>query len=325
MTVCVLGSLNLDIIARVAALPRPGETVAAREVLTLPGGKGLNQAIAAARMGAGVRMVGAVGVDAAGEQLVEALVEAGVDAGRIARIADVPTGTAYISTDDAGENQIVVTAGANARVLPAAVDAAALGDATVFLAQLETPVATLAAFLAAAAGRGTRILNAAPALPDAIALFALAELLIVNETELATLCGTRIAASPEDAGALAAGLLTRADQAVIVTLGAAGALRVTRAERRLSPALRVAVVDTTGAGDCFCGALAALIAEGMPADLAMTAAGAAAALCVGRAGAAPAMPRRGEVDALLASNNSGAGDQDWRAPPPRLAEAPLEG
>ncbi len=297
MAVCVLGSINRDVICRVAALPRPGETVAARETLRLPGGKGANQAVAAARMGAATRMIGAVGADADGAALTAWLAGEGIDVTGVARHVSAPTGAAYIALDDAGENQILVSPGANAAIAP---EAATIrpGD-RVCLAQLETPVAAVAAFFARAGAAGAlRILNAAPALAEGAALFAATDLLIVNQSELARYAG--LAGTPDAARAIAAAraLLTRGDHAVVVTLGGAGAVLVDRDESIDVAGRRVPVIDTTGAGDCFCGALAALLADGMARRQALALANAAAALCVQRAGAGPAMPSLGEVTAF---------------------------
>lgn len=298
MTVVVLGSINQDVVSRVVRLPRAGETVSARETLMLPGGKGANQAIAAARMGAGVRMLGAVGADANGDALTRYLAEAGVDTAAIRRIDDVGTGAAYITIDDAGENQIVVSSGANARV--AAADVGAIDGVRVALGQLETPVPALAAFFAAAAAAGAlRILNAAPALPEGAALFAGIDVLIVNQTELAAYLDLAEEPRTAEDAAVARRLIAGDLRAVIVTLGAAGAVLVEADALRAVPARPATVVDTTGAGDCFCGVLAALAAEGMPLGDAIATANAAAAICVGRAGAGPAMPTRAEVEAAL--------------------------
>jgi len=299
MSVCILGSVNRDVVARVPRLPRPGETVAAGDVAYLQGGKGANQAVAAARMGARVRMAGAVGADDAGATLLAELAAAGVDVAAVERLPDVLTGTAFITAAADGENQIVFVAGANARVTADRLDPAFADDA-VLLVQLETPVAATAALF----GRGQprcRILNTAPALPEAAALFEATDLLVLNQTELAAYL--HLADAPRDAAgtAQARQLLVREGQAAIVTLGAAGAVLVGRDELVHAPAVAVPVVDTTGAGDCFCGALAALLAEGHSPRDALGIANAAAALAVGRAGAGPAMPTRSEVEALLAA------------------------
>lgn len=307
-SVIVCGSLNMDLVARVAALPRAGETVAGRGLQRLPGGKGLNQAVAAARMGVAVAMIGACGDDADGATLAALLTAEGVDASGVRlRAAEGPsaahTGLAQVIVADDGENAIVVHGGANATLTPdevresSAAVASPVGTAAgatrgcrVAVAQLETPPATVAAFLEAARENGMRtMLNTAPALPDTRALLALADIVVLNETELAHYVG-----ASADAGT-ARRLLDRPGQAIIVTLGAQGALCVTADGASHFAAPRVAVRDTTGAGDCFCGVLAAMLTRGHELPAALRQAVAAASLAVTRIGAAPSMPRAAEL------------------------------
>ena len=294
MSVCVLGSINLDIVCQVGELPAPGETVAALGVARFAGGKGANQAAASARWGAATRLIGAVGRDGAGDELLARLAEAGVDIAAIARLPDQPTGAAYIFVSAAGENMIVVVGGANRAVAPADIAALDLAGCAVFLAQLETPVAAIIAlFSTAAATAGVRILNAAPALAEGASLFPLTDILVVNETELA-----RYAGPNRQIARAARRLITRPGQSVIVTLGAAGALAVS-AEALIEVAGRPAkVVDTTGAGDCFCGVLAAALADGADLAQAMALANAAAALSTECPGAAVTATLRADVEAL---------------------------
>ena len=301
MSVCVLGSLNLDIVCRVAALPKPGETVMGRGVERLPGGKGANQAVAAARCGVRTQLLGAVGRDEAGEAILAALRRAGVEAGQVLRLADHPTGQAFIWVSEAGENSIVVAGGANLALTPPMADAEAAAQSRVLLAQLETPVETIEALYGAPASAGRlRLLNAAPAIPEARRLFPLVDMLIVNETELASLAGAGVAADDLDAVAAAArGLMSRPDQTVVVTLGAAGAVAVSPGGRVLVAGRRAKVVDTTGAGDCFCGVLAARLSEDADLETALAWANAAASLSTERPGATPAMPSRAEIAAAL--------------------------
>lgn len=301
MGVCVLGSINRDIVARVDHLPTPGETVAAAGVMLLAGGKGANQAVAAARMGTATRIIGAVGEDADGTALTRYLAGEGVAIDAVARHSSQPTGTAYIMLDSHGENQIVVNAGANASV-GAAAAAAIRPDDRVFLAQLETAIEGVAAFFAAA-GRsgGPRILNAAPALAEGAALFAAADLLIFNQTELARYLDLPAEPQAVEDVAVARRLFTRPGQTAVVTLGARGVVMIEADALLHVPGRRVAVVDTTGAGDCFCGVLASGIAEGLLMARALLLANLAASLCVGRIGAGPAMPTRAEVEALAAT------------------------
>ena len=302
MSVCVLGSLNLDVVCRVAELPKPGETVMGRGVERLPGGKGANQAVAAARCGVRTHLIGAVGRDEAGDAMLAALRRAGVEAGQVLRLADHATGQAFIWVSDAGENSIVVAGGANLAVTPRMPDAEAAAQSRVLLAQLETPVEPIEALYAGApASAGClRLLNAAPAIPEARRLFPLVDILIVNETELASFAGAAFDADNLDAVvACARGLICRPDQTVVVTLGAAGAAAVRSNGRVLVAGRPAKVVDTTGAGDCFCGVLAARLTEDADLETALAWANTAAALSTERPGAAPAMPTRAEIEARL--------------------------
>lgn len=295
--VTVIGSINVDFVSRVTALPRPGETVAGGDLEVLLGGKGANQAVAAARAGARTAMIGAVGEQSFGLDLRAEMAGYGVAADTVATVPG-PSGAALIAVDAAGENAIAVSPGANARVTAAAPQA---GYGAILLAQLEIPAKTvLAHFRAAKRAGATTILNAAPVVPVPDDLFALTDVLIVNETELATCSGREIA--QERAVADAARALRREGQRLIVTLGGRGVLALDGDDAIRQPARAAEVVDTTGAGDCFCGWLAAGLAEGLTLRTALTRAGAAAALSVGRPGAAPAMPGRAEVEALLAAD-----------------------
>ncbi len=297
MSVCVIGSLNLDIVCRVQELPAPGETVAGLGVARLPGGKGGNQAVAAARCGAATTMLATIGQDEAGAIMLASLKEAGVDAGRVVALPGQPTGQAFIWVSAAGENSIVVAGGANALLTPAMV--ADLGAWRVILGQLETPVVTLEAAFKAG-GAATRILNAAPALDEGRRLLPLTDILIVNETELARYA--ELATAPQaldDVAAAARALITSEDQTVIVTLGKAGAVAVTRNSLHAVEGRPAKVVDTTGAGDCFCGVLAARLSEGADLPTAMLWANTAAGLSTQTPGAAPSMPTRAAIEAAL--------------------------
>lgn len=291
VSVTVFGSINMDIVLRVPNLPVPGETLSARSIAYLPGGKGANQAVASARYGVATRMIGAVGDDAYGASLRDFLHEAGVEVAHIVGVAG-PTGTAFVSVADSGENQIVIVAGANA--LARAADPGRNGVA---LAQLELRLEAVAAFLSAARQSGLfTMLNAAPAIAGAEATFRDLDLLVVNETELGFYIGRSLPDDPAEIAAAARGLLAREGQHIVVTLGAEGGLCI-GADRVLAlPAERVAtVVDTTGAGDCFCGVLAACLSEGRPLDDALRVATRAAAISVQRVGAAASMPSRAEI------------------------------
>lgn len=293
MDVHILGSINVDTILSVDALPAAGETVLAAQVTRLPGGKGANQAVAAARMGARVAMTGAVGADADGDWMRAVLAGEGIDVGSIAILPDVPTGAALIAVDAAGENQIIVAPGANALLAPATAQ-----DSGLILAQLEIPLAVIATAFAASAG--PRLLNAAPFIPAARALFADTDILIVNQHELAGYADLPAITSPAEAIAAARTLRAHPQQQVVVTLGGQGAVAVFDDGALHAPALPVTPRDTVGAGDCFCGALAALIAEGMDLAAALPIANAAAALCTQTVGAIPAMPARAAVMAAVA-------------------------
>lgn len=291
MAVHVVGSINVDIIASVDWLPGPGETVLSSRVDRMPGGKGANQAVAAARMGAATVMTGAVGDDDAGRWMCGQLAEAGVDVSRVRALADEQTGAAYIAVDSLGENQIIVAPGANLRLEPPGPPAAG-----VLLAQLEVPVPALMPLFAQSSA--IRILNAAPPVPQAAELFEHVDILIVNEHELAAFLDMPEGPETADAALAARMLLNRPDQAAIVTLGANGVVAVWQDRHVHVRAAPVLPVDTIGAGDCFCGALAALLDEGCAIEAALPVANAAAALCTLGHGAAPAMPMRVMVDAF---------------------------
>ncbi|MFN3522784.1 MAG: ribokinase [Phenylobacterium sp.] len=301
MSVCVLGGINLDHVVRVTALPAPGETAAGRDLAVTPGGKAANQAVAAARFGARARLLGAVGQDAAGAQMLAFLARAGVDASGVTRLEGQTTGQAFITIDRAGRNTIVVAAGANAAFLDDHVRAADLGGARVLLTQLEATLpAVEALFRAPAAADAVKILNAAPALEEAAPLLPLADIVVVNEIELARFAGLEAPpAGLAAATAAARRLLARPDQTVVATLGAEGALAVTGGEAIHAPGRRAEAVDTVGAGDCFCGVLAAALAEGLGLEPALSYANAAASIAVTRRGAAESAPRRAEVERLV--------------------------
>ena len=275
----------------------------AKSVQRLPGGKGANQAAAAARYGARAHLLGAVGRDAAGDAMLAAMREAGVETGQILRLAHAATGQAYVSVAENGENAIVVAGGANLDVAAEMFDIEAAARSRVLLAQLETPIeATRALFSGAPAVAGClRLLNAAPANEAAEAIFPLADILIVNETELAAFVGANTA--PElldDVVGAARKLVARPDQTVVVTLGKAGAVAVGAAGRTVIAGRPAKVVDTTGAGDCFCGVLAARLSEDAELGQAMRWANAAASLSTERPGAVPSMPTRAEIEAAMA-------------------------
>ena len=299
--IVVVGSFNADLTSYMERMPRPGETVHGQRFVTGAGGKGSNQAVAAARLGADVTFIGRVGKDVFANLAYELWDAEGINSDFVCRDAEHATGVAPILVDSAGENMIVVVLGANKRVQGADIDAARerIAAADILIAQLEinTDMVQYALQLAKELGV-TTILNPAPAAAIPDETIELADYLTPNETELETLCGSRSVAVESAARSL----LTRADQTAVVTLGAKGAQIVTRDESRAVGAFEVDVVDTTGAGDAFNGGLAAALAEGKPLRDAVRFANATAALCVTQPGTARSNPYRAAVDALLGAN-----------------------
>ncbi|WP_092864898.1 ribokinase [Quadrisphaera sp. DSM 44207] len=303
--VVVLGSANADVVLAVERVPAAGETVLARSTARYPGGKGLNQAVAATRAGARTAFLAALGQDEAGSALAAVLTEHGVSAALVRRV-DVPTGTAHIAVQDDGDNAIVVAPGANATLTGlTGRDAEAIATARVLVAQLEVPLEGVLAGARAAQGAGTAVvLNAAPARPLPDELLGLVDVLVVNEHEAAELAGASGAGG--DVGATARHLLQRVP-AVVVTLGGAGALHARRtAEEGRVPAPVVDVVDTTGAGDTCTGVLAAALAQGAPLADAVRRAVVAGALSVQVRGAVPSIPTAEQVDRALADHGGAA-------------------
>lgn len=294
--IAVLGSTNMDLVAYVPKAPRLGETVTGRSFRTVPGGKGANQAVAAARCGGEVVLIGAVGADEFGVRLRSALTAAGVETAAL-RTVEGASGTAHITVDDEGGNSIIVIPGANALVTSLEPgDAARIGAADSLLLQLELPLEAVLAGARAARAHGVRtILTPAPAQPLPAELLAATDLLVPNEHEAAALTGLT------DVRLAAAALLQDVPE-VVVTLGAAGVLYAARGREPLTlPAPRVKAVDTTAAGDTFVGALAVALGEGRPVPEALRWASAAAALSVQRPGAQDSMPTRQQTDAFARS------------------------
>lgn len=291
----MVGSANMDIVFTVERIPQPGETLLAESVATYPGGKGLNQAVAASRAGAATTFIGALGTDDHGDELAATMTDAGIDRSLVRRSA-APTGQAFIVVADSAENTIIVASGANADITALAdAERAAVAAAAVLLMQLELPMEVVLEAAEAARAAGTTVmLNAAPAreLPDE--LIAALDYLIVNEHEACLIGGS------EDLAEASQRLASRVDR-LIVTLGADGSVLYDGGEEAARvPARRVTAVDTTGAGDTYCGAFAAAIAEGQGLEAAVEFATAAAALSVQALGAVPSIPRRDRIEATLA-------------------------
>jgi ribokinase len=299
--IVVIGSANADLVTRVERLPAPGETVLATGYAEHPGGKGANQAIAAARLGRAVSFVGVVGDDGHGASLTEALVAEGVDVTNLRRMPGVPTGRALVLVDDAAENSIVVVSGANAELRPddVAGASAALRAAAVAVAQLEIPLEAVRAAAGHAAGRF--VLNPAPARALDADLLDRIDVLVVNEGEFARVTGVEVGGDAEAFADRVAQAGLRC--AVVVTLGGRGAMVCEDGQVTVCPAPPVTVVDTTGAGDCFVGALADALARGQTLPEALHWAVAAASLSTQSLGATTAMPTSAEVEALLARSS----------------------
>ncbi|MDX2395990.1 ribokinase [Streptomyces sp. DK15] len=296
--IAVLGSTNMDLVAYVPKAPRLGETVTGREFRTVPGGKGANQAVAAARLGGEVVMIGAVGADEFGVRLRAALHARGVDTVAL-RTVEGASGTAHITVDDEGANSIIVIPAANALVTALETgDDARIAAADSLLLQLELPLEVVLAGALAARAHGVRtILTPAPAQPLPAGLLAATDLLVPNEHEAAALTGLT------DPHRAAEALLQDVPE-VVITLGAAGVLHAVRGREPLTvPAPRVRAVDTTAAGDTFVGALAVALGEGRPMPQALVWAACAAALSVQRPGAQDSMPDRADLAAFAAGQD----------------------
>jgi ribokinase len=317
--ILVVGSLNMDLVVRMPAIPRPGETLLGGRFATFPGGKGANQAVAAARLGARVSMVGRVGGDAFGEQMLKMISSEGIDTRFIGVDAENATGVALITVDGQGQNSIAVASGANFALTEAHVRSAwdQIAEVDWLVMPLETPLETVATAARIARERGARvILNPAPAQDLPKTLLEAIDVLIPNESETELLTGRKIDNEAHRRSAGAA-LLDLGVGSVVLTLGEKGALIVQgdpampepdSVEPVLKsagpvfqsvPAFPVQVVDTTAAGDAFVGALATALGEGLSLSAAVRFASAAAAISVTRAGAQPSLPYRSEVDRFL--------------------------
>src|SRR4051794_1532935 len=298
--IVVVGSSNTDMILKLERIPKPGETILGGAFVTAAGGKGANQAVAAAQAGGSVTLVARVGQDIFGEQAIAGFVESGINVDHVQR-DKFPSGVALIFVAKDGENSIGVGSGANAKLSPADVRKAktAFAAATAVVMQLETPLETVKAAADLAHANGILvILNPAPAQPLPDSLLKKTSILTPNETEAELLTGIKVT---DDASCSRAAdiLLSKGVQTVIITLGSRGAYAATSAFKQFVPAFKVKPVDTTAAGDTFNGALAVALAEGMPMIEAVQFANAAGAISVTRMGAQPSAPSRKEIEKLL--------------------------
>lgn len=297
-TIAVVGSLNMDLVVTVPRHPKPGETILGGHYSTYPGGKGANQAVAAARTRGRVKMLGLVGDDTFGVQLRTALETSGVDISQVG-VVPGPSGVALITVDAQGENTIVVSPGANSLLLPDRIPLDVLATAEIVLMQLEMPLETVQFVTETAAAAGTSVLlNAAPVEPLPDRLLQGIDYLIVNESE-ATLLSEVSIRTKNDALIAAQRLRQRGIQTAIVTLGNQGVIWSSSTGEGHLPAYEVDVVDTTAAGDAFCGGFAAYLAEGMPLETALKFANAAGAIAITRQGAQPSLGTRAEIEHLM--------------------------
>lgn len=301
--VVVVGSFSLDLTARAQRMPLPGETVLGTAFQMVPGGKGNNQAVAAARAGATTGVVGCLGRDPFGEQVRAFVLAEGIEVSHLSVLAEGETGVAHITVDGAGQNAIVVVPRANWQLDRQRVEAAGglIRRARVLLAQLEVPLEAVQTAIQVARRAGVlTLLNPAPARPLPDDLLAEVDICLPNEHEAGQLTG-RLVDSPSSALTAAQALVARGCKAVVVTLGAAGAVYQDATRRLFVPSLPVPVVDTVAAGDAFCGTLAACLARGEELAGALIRASAAGGLAVSRMGATSSLPTRAEVDLALAA------------------------
>ena len=299
--IVVIGSLNADLVVRAPRFPRPGETLQGEDLVTIPGGKGANQAVAAARLGAQVAMVGCVGADQFGAMLIENLKRNGVDTRRVRRDGAAATGSAMIVVDAHAQNSIIVSPGANGRVRQDDLGPEALAGARLLILQFEIPMEAVAHAARLARQQRVRvILNPAPAREMPEELLRSVHVIVPNETELARLAGRDVKgrAALESA---ARSLVERGASNVVVTLGGRGALIVTRLGRKYVPAYKVKPVDTTGAGDAFIGGMAFALAGRKSLQDAVQYGCACGALATTRFGAQPSLPTAEEVRQLMRS------------------------
>lgn len=302
--IVVVGSANMDLVVRAEHIPSPGETVLGGEFAIIPGGKGANQAVAAARVGGEVTFVGRVGTDAFGGLLRAELEHAGVCTHTLKSDSQAPSGVALIGVSEAGENAIMVAPGANGRVCESDIleVESVIAEADWLIVQLEIPLEAALCAMKIAQKYATQVLlNPAPAQPLPYSFLKWADVITPNEHEALTLLG-RTAKGDEDMESVAEELVGLGIGTVIITLGAKGCVAVRKNERHSIPAPEVKAIDTTAAGDCFSGTLAVAMGEGMKLEEATVFALHAASLSVTRRGAQPSLPTRAELVAFLAPN-----------------------
>lgn len=310
--IVVVGSLNMDLVMRTPRIPIAGETIHGHELAILPGGKGANQAVACARLGGKVTMIGQVGKDEFGKTLRDGLAADGINVRGIKQTSAAGTGVAIILVEDAGQNRIVLAAGANGALTEADIDASAatIRRAALLVVQLEVPIPVLQrAIEIADAAKVPVLLNPGPAklLPDEI--WPHVSILVPNESEASLLAGIQVSDVPS-ALAVARIFRQRGVGCVLVTLGERGVVVVDDRGGRHFPAQAVTAVDTTGAGDSFIGGVAAGLVEGMSLDDAVALGQRAAALCVTRLGAQPSIPYRRELDEAEPGAEEGPSGED---------------
>jgi len=299
--IIVAGSINMDVVARTANLPKPGETVFGQSSHYIPGGKGSNQAVAASRLNDAVSLVGKLGRDPFGDALTEFLKTERLNLDHVTYSETKPSGIALITVDDASENSIVVISGSNYELSVADVEAVDIAPDDIVVSVFEIPQPSIKALFVRAKQVGaTTILNPAPAVAFIEGLLPLIDYLIVNETELAFFAGVNEASEDHDKiKQYAQQLITRSEQTIIVTLGAKGLVCIQGDDVIVLEGLKVNAVDTTGAGDCFTGSLSVALFEDMSLEDALRFANISASLSVQKLGASASMPSRDAVDAIF--------------------------